>query len=87
MKQERLDRLMRVQEGISADLNASKIGQTLRVIVDREEEDFYVGRTEFDSPEVDPEMLITKESRLEIGRFYDVEVTDAQAFELYGKRV
>ena len=87
VKQERLDRLMRVQEGISADLNASKIGQTLRVIVDREEEDFYVGRTEFDSPEVDPEMLITKESRLEIGRFYDVEVTDAQAFELYGKRV
>ena len=87
VKQERLDRLMRVQEGISADLNASKIGQTLRVIVDREEEDFYVGRTEFDSPEVDPEMLITKESRLELGRFYDVEVTDAQAFELYGKRV
>ena len=87
VKQERLDRLMRVQEGISADLNASKIGQTLRVSVDREEEDFYVGRTEFDSPEVDPEMLITKESRLEIGRFYDVEVTDAQAFELYGKRV
>lgn len=87
VKQERLDRLMRVQEGISADLNASKIGQTLRVIVDREEEDFYVGRTEFDSPEIDPEMLITKESRLEIGRFYDVEVTDAQAFELYGKRV
>ena len=87
VKQERLDRLMRVQEGISADLNASKMGQTLRVIVDREEEDFYVGRTEFDSPEVDPEMLITKESRLEIGRFYDVEVTDAQAFELYGKRV
>lgn len=87
VKQERLDRLMRVQEGISADLNASKIGQTLRVIVDREEEDFYVGRTEFDSPEVDPEMLITKGSRLEIGRFYDVEVTDAQAFELYGKRV
>ena len=87
VKQERLDRLMRVQEGISADLNASKIGQTLRVIVDREEEDFYVGRTEFDSPEVDPEMLITKESRLDIGRFYDVEVTDAQAFELYGKRV
>ena len=87
VKQERLDRLMRVQEGISADLNASKIGQTLRVIVDREEEDFYVGRTEFDSPEVDPEMLITKESRVEIGRFDDVEVTAAQAFELYGKRV
>ena len=55
VKQDRLDYLMRVQEGISADVNASKVGQTFRVIVDREEEDFYVGRTQYDSPEVDPE--------------------------------
>ena len=54
VKQDRLDYLMRVQEGISADVNASKVGQTFRVIVDREEEDFYVGRTQYDSPEVDP---------------------------------
>ena len=56
VKQDRLDYLMRVQEGISADVNASKVGQTFRVIVDREEEDFYVGRTQYDSPEVDPEI-------------------------------
>ena len=59
VKQDRLDYLMRVQEGISADVNASKVGQTFRVIVDREEEDFYVGRTQYDSPEVDPEILIS----------------------------
>ena len=60
VKQDRLDYLMRVQEGISADVNASKVGQTFRVIVDREEEDFYVGRTQYDSPEVDPEILISR---------------------------
>ena len=62
VKQDRLDYLMRVQEGISADVNASKVGQTFRVIVDREEEDFYVGRTQYDSPEVDPEILISKDT-------------------------
>lgn len=85
VKQERLDYLMRVQEGISADVNASKVGQTFRVIVDREEEDFYVGRTQYDSPEVDPEILISKETPLEPGNFYQVKVTDAQAFDLYGE--
>ena len=64
VKQDRLDYLMRVQEGISADVNASKVGQTFRVIVDREEEDFYVGRTQYDSPEVDPEILISKDTPL-----------------------
>lgn len=85
VKQERLDYLMRVQEGISADVNASKVGQTFRVIVDREEEDFYVGRTQYDSPEVDPEILISKETPLSPGSFYQVKVIDAQAFDLYGK--
>lgn len=85
VKQDRLDYLMRVQEGISADVNASKVGQTFRVIVDREEEDFYVGRTQYDSPEVDPEILISKETPLSPGSFYEVKVIDAQAFDLYGK--
>lgn len=84
VKQERLDALMRAQEKISAEINAAKVGQELKVIVDREEEDFYVGRTQFDSPEVDPEMLISKERPLELGQFYRVRVTDAQAFDLYG---
>ena len=87
VKQERLDYLMRVQEGISLDVNAAKVGQVLKVMVDREEEDFYVGRTEFDSPDVDPEMLISKEKELKAGQFYQVEVSDAQAFDLYGKIV
>ena len=85
VKQDRLDYLMRVHEGISADVNASKVGQTFRVIVDREEEDFYVGRTQYDSPEVDPEILISKDTPLSPGSFYQVKVIDAQAFDLYGK--
>ena len=85
VKQDRLDYLMRVQEGISADVNASKVGQTFRVIVDREEEDFFVGRTQYDSPEVDPEILISKDTPLSPGSFYQVKVIDAQAFDLYGK--
>lgn len=85
VKQDRLDYLMRVQEGISADVNASKVGRTFRVIVDREEEDFYVGRTQYDSPEVDPEILISKDTPLSPGSFYQVKVIDAQAFDLYGK--
>ena len=85
VKQDRLDYLMRVQEGISADVNASKVGQTFRVIVDREEEDFYVGRPKYDSPEVDPEILISKDTPLSPGSFYQVKVIDAQAFDLYGK--
>ena len=85
VKQDRLDYLMRVQEGISADVNASKVGQTFRVIVDREEEDFYVGRTQYDSPEVDPEILISKDTPLSPGSFYQVKVINAQAFDLYGK--
>ena len=86
VKQERLDALMRIQERISAEVNEQKIGQTFRVILDREEDDFYVGRTEFDSPEVDPEVLIDKQDAdLRIGEFYSVRIDDAQPFELYGK--
>lgn len=85
VKQDRLDYLMRVQEGISASVNEAKIGKTFKVIIDREEDEFYVGRTQFDSPEVDPEMLISKDQPLTIGDFYQVKVVDAQAFDLYGQ--
>ena len=84
VKQERLDYLMRVQEGISAEINSSKIGKTLKVIIDREEDDFYIGRTEFDSPEVDPEILISKKQALTLGELYQVQIIEAQAFDLYG---
>lgn len=85
VKQDRLDYLMRIQEGISAEINAAKTGQVFKVIIDREEDDFYVGRTEFDSPEVDPEILITKEEALVTGQFYNVKIEETQAFDLYGK--
>ena len=83
IKQARLDRLMRVQQNISAEIEAAKIGQTLRVIIDRQEGDWYVGRSEFCSPEVDPEVLIPIDEQLTIGSFYDVKVTDAEEFDLY----
>lgn len=85
LKQERLDYLMRVQERIATELSHEKIGKTFKTIIDREDEDFYIGRTEFDSPEIDPEVLIDKENALRLGDFYTVEIKDAQPFELYGK--
>ena len=85
VKQERLDALMRAQARVSADLNAAKEGQIFKTIIDREEEDYYVGRTQFDSPEVDPELLITKERPLEIGAFYPVRVTGADEYDLFGE--
>ena len=85
IKQERLDILMRAQERISLAANTSKIDKTFKVILDREEEDFYIGRTEYDSPEVDPEVLISKEQVLKPGNFYQVLIEDAQPFELYGR--
>lgn len=85
VKQERLDYLMRIQERIATEINEAKVGQSFKVILDREEKDFYVGRTEYDSPEVDPEMLITKDRLLTPGQFYTVKVENAQAFDLYGK--
>ena len=88
VKQRRLDKLMRVQQHISAEIEAAKIGQTLRVIIDRREGDYYVGRTEFCSPEVDPEVLIpATEAKLTIGDFYEVLITDSEEFDLYGTTI
>ena len=84
VKQERLDRLMALQERISSDIQDAKIGKTMRVIIDREEADYYVGRTEWDSPEVDPEVLVEKKDTLQIGQFYHVKIDSAMPFELTG---
>lgn len=85
VKQERLQQLMALQEDISMEIQEQKVGRTLKVIVDREEEDYYVGRTQWDSPEVDPEVLISKEKPLSIGDFAQVHITQALPFELMGK--
>ena len=84
VKQARLSRLMRVQQDISADISASKVGKTFKTMIDRLEGDYYIGRTEYDSPEVDPEVLIKADAELPIGRFVNVKVTEADAFDLYG---
>ena len=83
VKQARLDKLMRVQQNISAELEAEKVGMVMRVIIDRQEGEYFVGRTEFCSPEVDPEVLIPVAEQLTIGRFYNVRITDAEEFDLY----
>lgn len=87
VKQERLDRLMHVQQGIASEINDSKIGQTLRTIIDRREGDYYIGRTEFDSPEIDQDVLIKADETapLATGQFYCVEITSADIFDLYGR--
>lgn len=87
VKQIRLDKIMRVQERISAELEAEKIGKTFRVVVDRLEGDFYIARSEYSSPEVDPEILIEadKDHPLNIGEFYEVEVTGAEEFDVYAR--
>lgn len=84
VKQARLDALMELQEEISADIQAAKVGRTLKVMVDREEEEFYAGRTEWDSPEVDPEVLIRKTRKLTPGEFTEVDIQESLAFELIG---
>lgn len=84
VKQRRLDKLMSVQQAISAEVEASKVGSTLRTIIDRKEGDYYIGRTEFCSPEVDPEVLIKSDKRLRTGAFYNVHITDSDDFDLYG---
>lgn len=84
LKQERMNVLMEVQESIAAAINESKVGKTLKVIIDREDPDYYVGRTEFDSPEVDGEVLIEKQSPLRTGEFYEVKITSAMPFDLIG---
>ena len=84
VKEERLSKLMELQEDIALAVNEDKIGQTLKVIIDSETPDYYIGRTEFDSPEVDGEVLIDKEDPLTIGSFYNVEITSAMPFDLMG---
>lgn len=87
VKQERMDRLMSTQEEIAAELNVAKIGRTFKTLIDRNEEEYFVGRTEYDSPEVDQEVLISKQDapHLEVGNFYPVEITSADTFDLYGQ--
>lgn len=85
VKEARLSKLMRVQQRLSAEVQESKVGQTLLTIIDRLEGDYYIGRTEYDSPEVDPEVLIKADDvELEIGEFYYVEIDSADDFDLYG---
>ena len=86
VKQHRLNEIMAIQQSISAEINQAKIGQTLKVIIDKKEEGYFVGRTEFDSPEVDPEVLIPADTAgVKVGEFYHAKISDADDFELYGK--
>lgn len=87
VKADRLNQLMAMQEQIALEINEEKLGRKIPVIIDRFEENYYIGRTEFDSPEVDPEVLINKADNqcLEIGEIYDVNITGAHPFELYGE--
>lgn len=85
VKQERLDNLMRIQEAIADQISEEKVGKVLKTIIDREEGNYYIGRTEFDSPEIDPEVLIAKDAKLDIGSFYQVKIEKAHPFELYGR--
>ena len=82
VKQERLDRLMALQEEISMEIQQEKVGKTLEVVIDREEDDFYIARTQWDSPEVDPEVLVKKTRELQPGMFCNVIITEAMPFEL-----
>ncbi len=84
VKEDRLNRLMALQQRISAEVEADKVGQTMRVVIDRKEGDYYIGRTEFCSPEVDPEVLIpASERRLTVGKFYEARITGSEEFDLY----
>lgn len=85
VKEARVDEIMAIQEQIALDLNEKKIGTVQRVVIDSEDSDYYVGRTQYDSPEVDPEVLIKKDKPLTIGEFYDVAITDALPYELIGE--
>mgnify|MGYP002521197496 CR=1 FL=1 len=86
VKTDRLDEIMNLQEEISQEIQSEKVGKVLKVIIDSKDEVYYTGRTEWDSPEVDPEVLIPVNScKLEIGNFYKIEITDATPFELIGK--
>ncbi len=84
VKEDRLNRLMALQQRISAEVEAAKVGQMMRIVIDRKEGDYYIGRTEFCSPEVDPEVLVpASERRLTVGKFYNAKITGAEEFDLY----
>ena len=85
IKQERVDRLMDLQAQISEEINSQKVGQIMKVIIDREEDDFYIARSEFDSPDVDGEVLISKTEQLTIGNFYLVKIIDSDMYDLYAE--
>ena len=87
VKQHRLSKLMEIQEEIALQSNSEKIGNTLKIIIDREEDDYFVGRTQWDSPEVDPEALVRKSRPMQIGEFYDVRIVEALPFELIAELV
>ena len=88
VKQSRLDTLMAVQQDISSEIEAEKVGQIMKVIIDRKEGEYYVGRTEYCSPEVDPEVLIkVADKKLRVGCFYDAKITSSEEFDLYGEIV
>ncbi len=87
VKQKRLDQLMALQQDISAEIEAEKVGQEMKVIVDRKEGDYYIARSEFCSPEVDPEVLIKADKRLRVGQFYQVRITSSDEFDLYAELV
>lgn len=88
VKEERLGKLMALQQEISAEIEAEKVGKTLPVIIDRKEGDYYIGRTEYCSPEVDPEVLINASTkRLRVGEFYQVRIIDSEEFDIYGEVV
>jgi ribosomal protein S12 methylthiotransferase len=86
-KQLRMNKLMALQQDISFSLNEAIIGKTMKVLVDRRENDYYIARTEFDSPEIDNEVLIPANKKLVIGNFYKVKITGAEAYDLYGEMI
>jgi ribosomal protein S12 methylthiotransferase len=87
VKEERVERLMKIQKRISLALNAERVGKQMRVIIDRTEGDFYIARSQYDSPEVDEEILIPTTTPLEAGDMVTVRITDCEEYDLYGEVV
>ena len=87
IKEQRMEEVMEIQQDISLEINRSKLGQTLKTIIDRKENDYYVGRTEFDSPEVDNEVIVRSKRELEPGKFYSVKMVDALEYDLIGELI
>ena len=87
VKQERLDRLMALQEEIAFEKAEELVGTTQKVMIDRASEGYYIGRSQYDSPDVDPEVLVVTDEELTIGDFYDVEIVEADGFDTIGRLV